>query len=110
MSVILSPKVQDYLDALVPILHANGYFSFEDSAVGYVDKLIDDIIAGLPTKLHRRAPHRFDPDGREMLYATFRRSRATTWYAFFTRHEGADGKTVYIVRRIANNHVVAQYF
>ncbi len=109
MSVIFLPKAQEYLDALVPLLYAKGYFSFEDGAVRYVEKLIDDIIAGLPTKLHRQAPAHFDPDGEGIWYASFRHSRATTWYAFFTRYDDG-GEIVYLVERIENNHTAAQYF
>ncbi len=110
MRVDITPGAMAYLDRLETLLYEKGYFSFKEDAREYVHKLLHAIRDTLPTRLHRRAPRRFDPDGRGMLYATFRHNRATTWYAFFTRHEGADGKTVCIVRHITNNHVVAQYF
>ncbi len=106
MSVIVLPEVQEYLDALVPLLYEKGYFSYEEGAKRYVYGMLDNIRMALPSCLHRPAPRRF---GKGMLFATFRKNRSTTWYAFFTRHKGADGEMVYIVRHIANNHTVAKY-
>ena len=110
MKVQFTPRVNDYLDELENILYDKGYFSFEERASGYVHKLIHEIMSTLPTRLHRRAPAYFQRYGIGLLYATFRFSRATTWYAFYTRHKGSDGHTVYIVRHIENNHTAARYF
>ena len=110
MNVIVLPEVQGYLDALVPLLYAKGYFSYEEGAKRYVHGLLDDIRASLPTRLHRPAPPHFDPEGKGMWMASFRRSRATTWYAFFTRYRDTDGEINYLVRRIENNHTAAHYF
>ncbi len=108
MNVIVMPEVQNYLDALVPLLYAKGYFSYEEGAVRYVHGLLDDIRASLPTHLHRPAPPHFDPDGRGIWMASFRKNRNTTWYAFFTKYND-DGKIVYLVHRIENNHTAAQH-
>jgi hypothetical protein len=43
-----------------------------------------------------------------VCYAAFRRNRATTWYAFFTKYYD-NGQTVYLVRHITNNHTSAQH-
>ena len=106
--VIFSSDVQEYLDELVPILFENGYFSFEASAIKYVDDLIDNIKANLPTRTHVPAPPYFDKYGKGMFYASFRKNRNTTWYAFFTKYQQKD-EVFYLVRYIANNHVIAQY-
>ncbi len=108
MNVIVLPEVQGYLDALVPLLYAKGYFSYEEGAVKYVHGLLDDIRANLPTRLHRPAPPHFDPDSKGVWMALFRHSRATTWYVFFTKYNGG-GEIVYLVQRIENNHTAAQY-
>lgn len=108
MKVIFLPKVQDYLDSLVPILYEKGYFGFVETAIDYVDDLIDDIETNLPTKQHKSAPSRFDQYGKNLHYATFKKNRQTTWYAFFTKYI-ENGNVVYLVRYVANNHTVAQF-
>jgi hypothetical protein len=107
MSVIVLPEVQDYLDDLVPILYEKGYFGFEESAVHYVHELLEDIRDNLSTRIYKPAPPYFDRYGKNMYYAAFRKNRQTVWYAFFTKYNDGDD-TVYLVRYIANNHVVAR--
>ncbi len=108
MKVQFTPAVRAWFDELETILYEKEYFGFPESSHRYADELFRDIRDTLPTRLHKPAPPYF---GKGLLYATFRRkNRATTWYALFTRHEGADGRTVYIVRHIENNHTAAQYF
>lgn len=43
-----------------------------------------------------------------MLYASFTKNKRTTWYVFFNEYEVA-GETVYLVRYISNNHVIAHH-
>ncbi len=108
MNVRFLPDARDYLEELVTVLYREGYFSWLDSSRRYVGELVDDIRDNLPTRQHRPAPRYFDPDGRGMWMATFRRSHATTWYAFFTKYNDG-GETVYLVHRIENNHTAAQH-
>jgi hypothetical protein len=108
MKVIILPKVLDYLNELVYILYEKHYFSFLNSSVNYVDELLEDIEKDLPAKRHKPAPKYFDKYGKGMKYAAFRKNKHTTWYAFFKTYE-ENGKTFYLVRYIANNHVIAQY-
>jgi hypothetical protein len=109
MRVVLLPEVLDYLVRLAEILYEKQYLSWEETAEKYVLELYDDIIATLPTRLHRPAPPHFDPEGKGMWVASFRKNRATTWYVFFTRYDDG-GETVFLVRRIENNHTAAHYF
>lgn len=109
MKVVLLPEVLDCLERLAEILYEKQYLSWERTAYKYVLELYDDIVATLPARPHRPAPPFFDQYGRGMYYAAFRRNRTTTWYTFFTRHETADGKTVYLVRHIENNHTAARH-
>ena len=108
MNVIFLPVVFEYLESLIPILYHNGYFSFEEDAVDYVEELIDDIQMTLPARLHKPAPKYFDRYGNNMKYAGFPKNKRTTWYAFFTTY-WENGKEVYLVRYIANNHIIAHY-
>ncbi len=108
MKVLFTPEVRTWFGKLETILYEKGYFGFKESSHEYTDELFHDIRDNLPTRQHRPAPRYFDPDGRGMWMATFRRSHATTWYAFFTKYNDG-GKTVYLVHRIENNHTAAQH-
>ena len=108
MSVIFLPEIQEYFDELEIILYEKGYFSYEEDAKQYADDLFFDIKTNLPTKLHKPAKHYFDKYGTGMYYASFRVNRNTTWYPFFTKYL-VNGETIYLVRYINNNHMIAQY-
>ena len=108
MNVILLPEVLKYLDDLVFILFQKGYFSYIETSQRYIDDLIDNIEITLPIRPHKPAPNYFDKYGKGMKYASFRKNKGTTWYAFFKTYKES-GETVYLVRYIANNHTVAQY-
>jgi len=108
MNVIILPKVLDYLENLVIILYEKGYFSFPETSRNYVKELLVDVKMNLPTKLHRPAPKHFDKYGKGMKYASFRKNKHTTWYVFFKIYEKNE-EINYLVRYIANNHVIAQY-
>ena len=108
--VLALPEVRRYFSDLIRILYENEYFSFEDDAVAYVTKLFSDIEKNLPTKSRKPAPSHFDTYGKGMFYATFRKSRRTQWYVFFTIHEDIKADTqTFLVRYVSNNHVAAQY-
>ena len=108
MNVIFLPKVRKYFESLIPILYENGYFSFHETAKKYVDDLFGDITENLPTHLHKSAPKYFDKYGKNMKYAVFKKNKRTSWYAFFKTYK-KDGKKIFLVRYIANNHTVAQH-
>ena len=108
MNVLFLPEVQKYYDHLERILYEKGYFSYPASSKKYVKDLIDGIRKNLPTKRHKPAPKYFDRYGKNMKYASFKKNRHTTWYAFFKIYE-ENGQTFYLVRYISNNHVIAQY-
>jgi len=109
MNIYITPEVIHYLNDLVTLLYEKGYFSFEDSAIKYVDELLDEIISDLPTKLKRPAPDYFTKQyGKGLYYAVFQKSKYTQWYVFFRVYQ-INGDVFYQVRYIANNHTVAQY-
>lgn len=108
MRIIFLPETLDYFNELTTILYEKEYFGFEESALSYVDSLIDDIKNSLHTKIKKKAPFFFDKYGKGMQYATFRKSKNTQWFVFFTIYESS-GELVYLVRYISNNHVISQY-
>ena len=108
MQVIILSEVLEYFEDLVIILYEKGYFGFEETALKYVLELYDDIVATLPTRLHKPAPAYFDKYGKSMKYAGFKKNKNTMWYVFFQKYK-EDGEMIYLVRYIANNHTIAQY-
>ena len=108
MNVIILPKVLDYLENLIILLYKKEYFGFLETSHNYVKEMLIDIKANLPTKQHKPAPKHFDKYGKGMKYAVFRKNKRTSWYAFFKTYQKND-QTIYVVRYIANNHVIAQH-
>ncbi len=108
MSVRFAPKTYNYLEELVTVLYQKEYFSWLDMSKKYVDELFVDIQTNLPKRPHKPAPKYFEKYGKGLHYAMFRKNKQTTWYAFFTKYQ-VNGKTVFLVRYIANNHTVAQH-
>jgi hypothetical protein len=108
MKVLAIPEVHAYLEDLAETLYEKEYFSFKETARKYVIDLFDDIKSNLPTKLKRPAPSYFDQYGTDMEYAVFKKNKRTSWYVFFDIYEENE-EIIYLVRYIANNHVIAQY-
>jgi hypothetical protein len=108
MRVVVTTEVYEFLENLVITLHEQGYFAFEENARKYVDELYDDITQTLPTHLKKLAPLHYDQYGSGLYYAVFKKSKRTSWYAFFRMYQ-KDGELYYQVRYIGNNHTEAQY-
>jgi hypothetical protein len=106
--VLFKSEIRRYSEHLVQILYDHGYFGFKDSAKEYVKELFDDITDNLHTRLHKPAPKHFEKYGKNMKYAAFRKSKNTIWYVFFEIYK-EHGEIIYLVRYIANNHVIAQF-
>ena len=108
MSVLFLPEISQQFVELAEILYDKGYMSFLDTALEYSNSLFCDIQATLPQKVHRKAPAWFDRYGKGMSYASYPKSKHTTWYVFFNVFE-VGGEVVYLVRYMSNNHVIAQH-
>jgi len=108
MNVLFAPEVQKYLYKLDDILYEKGYYSFEESAIKYVDDLIYDIKTNLPNKQHKPAPTHYAHYGKELYYATFKKNRRTSWYVFFSKYI-ENKEIIYLVCYIGNNHTEAQH-
>lgn len=108
MKVLFLPEVRQYFQELEEILFEKEYFGFEESAVQYVRELIWDIENTLPVRMSKIAPPYFCRYGKGMHYAMFRKSKTTQWYVFFTKYQD-NGETIYLVRYISNNHLIAKH-
>lgn len=108
MRIIFLPEVLDYFNELTKLLYEKGYFGFEENALRYVDDLMTQIRKTLPGKQKKEAPQYFNRYGKNMLYITIRKNKNTHWYVFFTIYQDKK-ETVYLVRYISNNHMIAQY-
>ena len=108
MKVLFLPEVSQQFIDLVGILYDTGYMSFLDQALAYSESLFREIQSSLPLKVHRKAPSWFNRFGKAMDYAVFPKNDHTTWYVFFNVYE-IGGESVYLVRYMSNNHVIAQH-
>jgi len=108
MKVLFLPEVRSYFRELSVILYQKEYLGFFDKALLYAEELFSDIENNLPHKYKKIAPEYFNKYGEGMFYAVFKRNRNTSWYVFFNIYYTKD-ETVYFVRYISNNHMVAQY-
>jgi len=108
MNVIFTPKMREYSKRLIRILFEEGYFGLEENAHKYVDELYFDIETNLSSKRHKPAPAHYDKYGKGMKYASFKKNRRTTWYAFFKTYS-ENGEIFYLVRYIGNNHTEAHH-
>jgi len=108
--VLALPEVRSYFAELMQILYDKSYFSFEANAIEYVTDLFADIEQNLPTKSKKPAPAYFEKYGKNLYYASFRKSKHTQWYVFFTIHTDTFSDTqTFLIRYVSNNHMISQY-
>lgn len=107
MKVLFLPEVEDVLFELIETLYQKEYFGFKADAVEYVISLEEDIRLNLFSKIKRPAPPFFERYGKKLLYAVFPKNKVTQWYVFFNIYQD-NGETIFLVRYISNNHVIAQ--
>jgi hypothetical protein len=108
MRIVFLPETLEYFNELIAILYEKEYLGFKSSALAYVDELIDDVQNTLHLKPTKKAPSYFNRFGKGMQYATFKKSKFTHWYIFFTMYR-VNEEVIYLVRYISNNHVSAQF-
>jgi hypothetical protein len=106
MKVLFLPEVVDQFLELAEVLYDKGYLGFEDVAKAYAEQLFRDVQANLFVKAKRGAPPYFQRYGADLFYSAFRHNRHTTWYVFYSIHE-IGGETIYLIRHLTNNHMVA---
>ena len=59
MKVLFLPDVEEYLFELMDILYQKQYFSYYDSAISYVEDLVNNIQDSLCVELKKKAPEYF---------------------------------------------------
>ena len=106
MQVLFLPEVVDQFLELAELLYEKGYLGFKDVAIAYSEQLFRDIQEHLSIKVRKGAPASFQRYGTDLFYSSFKHNRQTTWYVFYSMHE-VNGETIYLVRYLTNNHVVA---
>jgi hypothetical protein len=107
MKVLILPEVRQYLNELSQILYDKGYFSYLETSEKYMGELFEAIKTTLPNRQKRYAPLYFERYGKDMYYSTFRKNKQTQWYVFFNIYEDKK-ESIYLVRYISNNHMIAQ--
>lgn len=106
--VLFLPEVAEQFLELAEILYEKGYLGFKAVAIKYSEQLFLDIQSNLPLKVKKSAPTYFKRYGNDLFYSSFSKNKHTTWYVFFSVHE-KDGDTIYLVRYLGNNHVIAHH-
>ena len=108
MKVLFLPEVVDQFLELADILYEKGYMGFKDTALEYSEQLFRDIQTSLPIKIGKGASAYFERFGKDLFYSAFPRNKHTIWYVFYSVHI-VEGETVYLVRYLTNNHVIAHH-
>ena len=108
IKVLFLPEVVDQFLELAEVLYNKGYLGFRETAIEYSEQLFKEIQTNLPIKLKKDAPAHFEMYGKGLFYSSFPKNHQTTWYVFYSMHE-IDGETIYLIRYLGNNHVIAQH-
>ncbi|MFN8236942.1 MAG: hypothetical protein U0T77_02130 [Chitinophagales bacterium] len=98
-----SPAVEQYLNDLVDILFEKTYFSYKENAIEYVLKIISDVETNIHTRKQQKTPDALKHYGQ--LYISYKSSKRTMWYVFFTKKEH-----FYIIKHMTNNHMATAQF
>lgn len=92
--IVILPELENKLFELVFILHDKEYFGFVDSAITYVDSIIDFIYT-IPKLRHKKTKnYKYGA-----YYCSYKPNRTTTWFICFDFEDN-----IYLIRNITNNH------
>ena len=95
--VIFKDELLFYFDELIFILFGQEYFSYEENATRYVDKIVDFIILEINSFPHKPTPQKLQYLG--SYYIFYKANNRTTWYVFFEKKNQN-----YLITGIINNH------
>lgn len=85
IAVNYTKYVQDFFDELIITLFSKEYFSYEENAIAYVQKLVFYIEENIDA-----LPHKKSPNSRlkyRDFYVFYKSNSRTTWYIFFSKKE-----------------------
>ena len=97
--IIVSQEVIEYFEALIHLLYEKEYFGFVESAIQYVDKIIDFIYSEISTFPKINSPEELRKFGDYYIFYSI--NQTTTWYIFFQIDEI---EQIYLITAIFNNH------
>lgn len=95
--VIFKDELLLYFDELIFTLFVREYFSYEENAKRYVDKIVDFIILEINSLPHKPTPQNLRYLG--SYYIFYKANNRTTRHIFFERQH-----FVIIITGIINNH------
>jgi len=95
--IIFKKEVLEYFDELFFILFEQEYFSFEDNAHKYIDKIIQFIYEDIATFPHQSSPKKLKHLGSKYIF--YKANSRTVWYIFFVNKENK-----YLITGITNSH------
>lgn len=106
--VLFLPEVVDQFLELAEILYHKGYLGFKEVAIDYSEQLFREIQTNLPLKAKKNAPSYFMRYGKDLFFSSFVKNKHTTWYVFYSIHV-KDDQTIFLVRYLGNNHIIAHH-
>jgi hypothetical protein len=92
--IIILPALENKLFHLVFILHDKEYFGFAESALAYVDNIIDFIYT-IPRLKHKKTKN----SKYGSYYCSHKANSTTTWFICFDFEDD-----LYLIKNITNNH------
>ncbi|WP_310378481.1 hypothetical protein [Flavobacterium sp.] len=103
ITVSYTNYVQDYFDELVVTLFDKEYFSYQENAINYVQKLVFYIEENIDVLPHKKSPKTFLKYGN--FYIFYQSNNRTTWYIFFSKKNKK-----YLIKHLTNNHIFEANF
>ena len=95
--IIYKNDILDYFDDLVFLLFNKKYFSYQENADKYLEKLIQFVSDNIRDFPNRKTPQELKYLGSNYIF--YNSNKRTTWYVFFEKL-GDD----YLISGILNNH------
>ena len=95
--IIYQNDVLDYFDDLVYLLFNKEYFSYQENAEKYLEKLVHFVYHNIIDFPRRKTPQELKYLGSHYIF--YNSNKRTTWYIFFEK-DGDD----YLITGILNNH------
>ncbi len=92
--IVILPELESKLFDLVFILYDKEYFGFVESALAYVDKIVDFMYT-IPIIRHKKTKN----NKYGTFYCSYKSNPSTTWFISFDFEDDT-----YLIKNITNNH------